>query len=136
MTPTHDFADLMLNAHSWYRIETPLDYVRAGIWCASNLVTAISYFLIPQELSHWRREMPFAASSLIGRLFMGFIFLCGLSHLATLAILQTGPWWATLFIYLPMAVVSAGTVIVIRRDRRLILAVLVSVAQGLKGSSG
>ena len=136
MTPTHDFADLMLNAHPWYRIETPLDYVRAGIWCASNLVTAVSYFLIPQELARWRREMPFAAGSLIGQMFMGLIFFSGLSHLAMLAIVQTGPWWATLFVFLPMAVVSSGTLIVIRRDRRLILAVLVSVAQGIRGGSG
>jgi len=35
-----------------------------------------------------------------------------------------------------MAVVSAGTLIVIRRDRRLVLAVLVSVAQGIRGGSG
>jgi hypothetical protein len=136
MTPTHEIADLMLNANAWYRIETPLDYVRAGLWCASNFVTAISCFLIPQELSHWQRKMPFPASALIGQLFIAFIFLCGLSHLAMLAIVQAGPWWATLSVCLPMAIVSVGTVVVIRRDRKLILAVLVSVAQGIKGGSG
>lgn len=132
--PAHDLASTFLNAHSWYRIDTPLDYVRAALWCASNLTTAIAYFLIPLELGQWRKVMPFAASALIGQLFIGFIFFCGLSHLAMLAIMQTGPWWATLLIYLPMAAVSAATVVVIRRDRKLILAVLETVVQGLKGS--
>lgn len=134
--PEHDLVTGLLNAHSWYRIDSPLDYVRAAIWCASNLVTAISYFLIPIELGHWRKVMAFPASAFIGRLFIGFIFFCGVSHLSMLVIMQTGPWWATLFVYLPMAIVSAATVIVIRRDRKLIIAVLETVAQGLKGSSG
>ena len=134
--PVHDLATSLLNAHSWYHIDSPLDYVRAAIWCASNLTTAVAYFLIPMELGHWRRTMPFAASALIGQLFIGFIFFCGLSHLAMLVIMQTGPWWATLFIYLPMAIVSAATVVVIRRDRRLILGVLDAITQGLKGSTG
>jgi len=132
----HDLAFTVLNAHSWYRIDSPLDYVRAAIWCAANLTTAVSYFLIPMELGHWRRVMPFAASALIGQLFTGFIFFCGLSHLAMLVIMQTGPWWTTLFIYLPMAIVSAATVVVIRRDRKLIMDVLEGITRGLKGSSG
>jgi hypothetical protein len=133
--PEHDFASGLLNAHSWYHIDTPLDVVRAVIWCASNLTTAVAYFMIPRELGFWRRALP-SGSALIGQLFIGFIFFCGLSHLAMLVIMQTGPWWATLFVYLPMAIVSAATVIVIRRDRKLILAVLQSVAAGLRGSSG
>ncbi|MBL6854425.1 MAG: hypothetical protein ISS15_16600 [Alphaproteobacteria bacterium] len=132
----HELTATILNAHSWYHIDSPLDYIRAAIWCGSNLVTAISYFLIPMELGHWRRVMPFESSARIGQLFIGFIFFCGLSHLAMLVIMQTGPWWATLFIYLPMAVVSAATVVLIRRDRKLILDVLEAVAQGLRGGSG
>ncbi len=131
----HEIAHSILNAHSWYRIDTPLDYLRAAIWCGSNLATAIAYFLIPQELTHWRKVMPFATTALIGQLFVGFIFFCGLSHLAMLAIMQTGPWWAALLIYLPMAIVSVATVVVIRRNRKLILGVLEGVVQGLKGGS-
>lgn len=134
--PEHELATNLLNAHSWYHIDSPLDYVRAGLWCAANLVTAIAYFLIPRELGHWRRTMPFAGSALIGQLFIGFIFFCGLSHLAMLVIMQTGPWWATLLIYLPMAVVSAATVVVIRRDRKLILEVLEGITRGIRGTPG
>jgi hypothetical protein len=133
-TTMSEIAHMMWNAHSWYRIDTPLDVLRALIWCGANLATAIAYFLIPQELGHWRKVMPFAASARIGQLFIGFIFFCGLSHLAMLVIMQTGPWWATLLVYLPMAIVSVATVVVIRRDRKLILAVLESVAKGLKGA--
>ncbi|MEJ1968349.1 MAG: hypothetical protein WDN03_06890 [Rhizomicrobium sp.] len=136
MTPAHDFGDMLLNAHSWYRIDTPLDYIRATLWCGSNLATSVAYFLIPNEIARWRKALPFAASALIGRLFVAFIFTCGLSHLAMLAIMQTGPWWAILLIYLPMAGVSVATVIVIRRDRDLIVAVLDTVSRALKDGGG
>jgi hypothetical protein len=129
---SHDLAHLLMNNHSWYRIDTPLDYIRAALWCLSNLATASAYFLIPVELRHWRRVLPFAASSLIGTLFIGFILFCGLSHLAMIAIMQTAPWWATALIYLPMAVVSLATAVVMRRNRPLIIAVLGGVGQALK----
>ena len=131
MASTHDLAHALLNNHSWYRIDTPLDYVRAGIWCAANLATAIAYFCIPYELRLWRRTLRLFASSRVGLLFIGFIALCGASHLAMLAIMQTAPWWAVLLIYLPMAIVSLCTVSVMRRDRVLILQVLNGVAKAL-----
>jgi hypothetical protein len=68
-------------------------------------------------------------------LFIGFIALCGTSHFAMLFIMQTGPWWATLLIYLPMAAVSLATVAVLRVNRRLILSVLQSVGAALKAQT-
>jgi hypothetical protein len=129
--PSHDLVHGILNTHSWYRIDTPLDYLRAGIWCASNLATAIAYFFIPNELRYWRDVLPFASSTLLGTLFIAFIAFCGLSHLSMLFIMQTAPWWAILLIYLPMAIVSVATVVVMRKDRQLILSVLESVSKAL-----
>ncbi|MBS0473249.1 MAG: hypothetical protein JSR60_19420 [Proteobacteria bacterium] len=133
MEVPHDaLISALMNNHAWYHIDTPLDYFRAILWCLANFTTAIAYFLIPNELRHWSKVLPFAASSLIGNLFIGFIMFCGLSHLTMLLIMQTAPWWAVLVIYVPMAVVSVATVIVIRRDRALILGVLQSVGRALK----
>jgi hypothetical protein len=129
--PSHDLVQGLLNTHSWYRIDTPLDYLRAGIWCASNLATAMAYFFIPNELRYWRDVLPFASSTLLGTLFIAFIAFCGLSHLSMLLIMQTAPWWAILLIYLPMAIVSVATVVVMRKDRQLILSVLESVSKAL-----
>ncbi|HEX2590702.1 MAG TPA: hypothetical protein VHL34_04375 [Rhizomicrobium sp.] len=128
----HSMAHAFLNGHDWYRVETPLDYLRAALWCAANLVTAVAYFFIPAEIGHWQAALPFATSTLIGRLFMGFIAFCGLSHLSMLAIMQTAPWWAVLTIYLPMALVSVATVLVLRRERSLIVAVLSNVGKALR----
>lgn len=130
--PQPDVMQALLNDHSWYRIDTPLDYLRAILWCLANFVTATAYFLIPNELRHWRRVLPFAATSLIGTLFIGFIFFCGLSHFAMLLIMQTAPWWVILLVYMPMAIVSAATVVVIRRDRAMIVAVLENVGRALR----
>jgi hypothetical protein len=135
MASTHDGVQALLNEHSWYHIVTPWDWVRATLWCAANFLTATAYFLIPNELRAWRKVLPFPATSLIGALFIGFITMCGLSHLAMLFIMQTGPWWATLLIYLPMAVVSLGTVVVLRLNRELILKVLQNVGAALKAPS-
>jgi hypothetical protein len=132
--PGYDFANLMLNSPSWYHIETAPEYIRAAIWCAANLATAISCFLIPNELGRWRKTLPFTESALIGRLFTGVVFLCGLSNLAILVIVPVGPWWATLLIYLPMAFLSVATLVVLRRDRAMIVGVLENVVQGLKGT--
>jgi hypothetical protein len=78
--------------------------------------------------------LPFNATSLIGSLFIGFIALCGLSHLSMLFIMQTAPWWATLLIYAPMAVVSVATVVVVWMERALIVSVLAGVSQALKST--
>lgn len=129
--PSHDLVQELLNTHSWYRIDTPLDYLRAGLWCVSNLATALAYFFIPNELRHWRKVLPFASSALLGALFIAFIFFCGLSHLSMLLIMQTAPWWAILLVYLPMAIVSVATVIVMRKERALILSVLESISKAL-----
>jgi len=122
----------LMNNHEWYRIETPADYLRAALWCLANFTTATAYFLIPNEIKHWRKALPFGATSLIINLFIAFIAFCGVSHLVMLFIMQTGPWWATLLIYVPMAGVSAATVIVIRRNRQLIVEVLKNVSRAIQ----
>jgi hypothetical protein len=127
-----DLIHALMNNHSWYHIETPADYLRAGLWCVANFVTAASYFLIPNEIKHWRKALPFGATSLIINLFIAFIAFCGLSHLVMLFIMQTGPWWATALIYVPMATISAATVVVIRLNRKLIVDVLESVARAIR----
>jgi hypothetical protein len=132
--PSGDFIQMLVNNHSWYHIVTPLDYLRAALWCLANLITATAYFLIPSEIKTWRKALPFGATSLIINLFIAFIAFCGVSHLVMIVIMPTGPWWATLLIYLPMAAVSAATVIVIRSQRRVIIEVLESVAAALKAA--
>ncbi len=54
--------------------------------------------------------------------------------MAMIVIMPTGPWWAVIFIYVPMAAVSATTVIVIRLNRKLILDVLGGVGRALKAN--
>ena len=135
MASMHNGMQALLNNHDWYRVTTPFDYVRAVLWCLANFLTAVAYFLIPYELRAWRKALPFPATSLIMMLFIGFIALCGASHFAMLLIMQTGPWWATLFIYLPMAAVSLATVAVLRVNRRLILSILQSVGAALKANT-
>ena len=130
--PSGDLIHVLMNNHSWYHIETPADYLRAALWCLANFVTAVSYFLIPNEIKHWRKALPFAATSLISNLFISFIAFCGLSHLVMLFIMQTGPWWATLLVYVPMATVSVATVVVVRLNRRLIIEVLEGVSRAIQ----
>ena len=122
----------LMNNHAWYRIETVDDYLRAALWCVANLVTSFSYFLIPNEIKYWRRSLPFDSVSLIFNLFIGFIAFCGLSHLAMIFIMPTGPWWAVVLVYVPMAAVSATTVVVIRMNRQLIVALLENVGRALR----
>ncbi len=130
--PSNDLIHALMNSHGWYRIETTDDYLRAALWCIANLATSVSYFLIPQEIKYWRKSLPFDATALISNLFIGFIAFCGLSHLAMVVIMPTGPWWAVILIYVPMATVSAATVVVVRMNRKLILAVLDAVARALQ----
>lgn len=103
--------------------------MRAIAWCASNFLVFLAYFLIPNEIQHWRKAIPFRWTSLISYLFVSFIALCGLSHLVMIIIMPTGPWWAIWLIFVPLAFVSLATVLVIRMMRKLIIEVL----QGVKG---
>lgn len=123
----YDPLHYLMNAHDWYTLETTLDHVRAWLWCISNLVTFAAYFLIPAEIAWWRSCLPLRSTSIIGGLFIAFIVACGLSHLVMVAIMPTAPWWAVLGVYVPMAVVSLATVIVLRRHRSQILQVLQSM---------
>ena len=124
-------ASFFVNDHSWYHFVSTADYVRAGLWCFSNLAIAISYLVLPVEIRRWRLALPFRSTALIGTLFIGFIAFCGLSHLSMLLIMQTAPWWATIGIYVPTGLVSLATVWAVRRERHLIVAALQGVAAAL-----
>jgi len=124
-------ARYFVNDHSWYHFVTVADYVRAGLWCLSNLAIAVSYLLLPIEIRQWRLALPFKSSALIGTLFFAFIGLCGISHLVMVVIMQTAPWWATILIYLPTGIVSLVTVAVARRERHLIISALQGVSAAL-----
>ncbi len=124
-------AHMLMNDHSWYRLVTTADYIRAGLWCLSNLAIGLSYLFLPAEIRRWHLALPFKSTALIGTLFIGFIGLCGISHLAMIVIMPTGPWWATLLIYLPTGLVSMATVMVVRRERQLIIAALEGVGAAL-----
>ena len=124
-------ASFFINDHSWYHFVTTADYVRAGLWCFSNLAIAAAYFMLPIEIRRWRLALPFRSTALIGTLFVGFIALCGLSHLTMIVIMQTAPWWATLIIYLPTGIVSLATAAIVRRERKLIIAALEGVGAAL-----
>jgi hypothetical protein len=124
-------AGFLINDHSWYHFVTTADYIRAGLWCFSNLAIAAAYFLLPAEIRRWRMTLPFKSTALIGTLFIGFITFCGLSHLTMIFIMQTAPWWATILIYLPTGIISLATVAVVRRERQLIIAALQGVSAAL-----
>lgn len=131
MDSIHGIAHLVANHHSWYRFETTDDFLRAGFWCLANIGIGVSYLMLPVEIRRWRLALPFKSTVLIGSLFIGFIALCGISHLTMVVIMPTAPWWATILIYLPTMAVSAATVAVVRRERRLIVAVLEGIGAAL-----
>lgn len=115
----------LMNAHEWYTLDTSEDHLRAWLWCLSNFMTFVSYFMIPVELAHWRVSIPSSNTvRVLSRLFIAFIVLCGLSHLTMLVVMPTAPWWVTIVVYTPMAVVSFWTVLVLREHRRYIVEVL------------
>ena len=115
----------LMNSHDWYVLRTTMDHVRAWTWCLANFITFVSYFMIPLELRHWRRAIPASrAVEVVSRLFIAFIFLCGLSHLAMIVIMPTAPTWVIVSVYIPMAYVSLWTVVVLRNHRRSIVDVL------------
>lgn len=131
----HGLAHFLINDHSWYRFVTTADYIRAGLWCLSNLMIGFSYLVLPAEIWRWRQALPFKSIALFSTLFIGFIAFCGISHLTMIVIMPTAPWWATLVIYVPTALVSLATAVVLRRERRLIVAALEGVGAALAEST-
>lgn len=121
----------LINDHSWYRFDTTADYIRAGLWCFSNLAIAGAYFMLPVEIRRWIAVLPFRSAALIGTLFIAFILSCGISHLSMIFIMPTAPWWATLLIYLPTGIISLAAVVVVRREKRFIIAALEGVSAAL-----
>ncbi len=127
----HGIAHALINSHSWYRFDTPADIFRAGLWCLSNLTIGLSYLLLPVELWRWRLALPFKSIAVFSALFIAFIALCGLSHLSMIIIMPTAPWWATLLIYVPTALVSLATALVLRHERQVIVAALEGIGSAL-----
>lgn len=130
----HGLAHFLINNHSWYTFETPADHLRAALWCLSNLMIGLSYLMLPAEIWRWRLALPFKSIALFSTLFIGFIAFCGISHLTMIIIMPTAPWWAVLLIYVPTALVSLATAVVVRRERRLIVAALEGVGAALAES--
>jgi hypothetical protein len=128
-------ARFLINDHSWYRFVTIADWIRAGLWCFSNLAIAVAYFMLPIEIRRWRLALPFKSTALIGTFFVAFIAFCGLSHLSMIFIMQTAPWWATLLIYLPTGLISLAAAAIVRRERRVIIAALEGVGAALAEQS-
>lgn len=131
----HGLAHFLINDHSWYRFVTTADYIRAGLWCLSNLVIGVSYLMLPVEIWRWRHALPFKSIALFSTLFIAFIAFCGVSHLTMVIIMPTAPWWATLLIYVPTGLVSLATAVVLRRERRLIVSALEGVGAALAEST-
>lgn len=131
----HGLAHLIANDHSWYRFVTIDDYLRAATWSVANVGIGVSYLMLPAEIRRWHLALPFKSTSLIGSLFISFIALCGISHITMVVIMPTAPWWATILIYMPTMMVSVATVVVVRRERRLIVAALEGVGAALAESS-
>ena len=102
---------------SWYTFTSHLDLLRSELWLLTNLVTFVSYFAIPLELWYWRRALRILPALGVAMMFIVFIAACGLSHLAMVIIMGTAPWW-TMMIFIPMAIASVGTAIVIRQNRK------------------
>lgn len=114
----------LMNAHEWYRLASYWDHARAWSWTLANFATFLSYIAIPAEIAQWKKAAPFHFFSVFSWLFIAFIFLCGMSHLVMVIVMPTGPWWAILWVYGPMSIVSLLTVGVLRRNRGMIVDLL------------
>lgn len=125
-----DWAHVLAD-HSSFHIQTEWEYVRAIAWVTCNLITAVSYLLIPYEISKWKSVLPFITSLKIAWLFIAFIILCGLSHIIMLVIMPTAPWW-TLSIFVPMAFVSLATTLFLRLYRDYIISALSAISRALQ----
>lgn len=119
--------------HAWFTLESSSDWARLILWCLSNFAVLVSYFLIPLELCYWRKAIPFQWTSFVGLLFVAFITLCGISHLAMIVIMPTGPWWSIIFVFVPLALISVATVLVLRRLRGSIVLALSAVKKVIDG---
>ncbi len=123
------YLDFLWNNHSWYKIENLNDFIRALLWCAANAITAFSYLAIPWEIWLWRKVLPFFSTNIVGIGFVSFIVACGLHHLVDIVIMPTAPWWAILWVNIPMAIVSAATWIYIRVNRGMIIKILRAIVE-------
>lgn len=112
------------NHHIWYTFQSPDDWFRSAMWLSANLITAISYFMIPWEIWYWKNAFPFRFSTIISLAFMGFIFFCGAHHVVDAMIMLTAPWWAICTVNVPMAIFSVMTAFYLRKHRTRIIEAL------------
>jgi len=126
--------DFLWNDHSWYTINSFDDFSRAILWCLANLVTAFAYYGIPWEIWQWRKQLPFYSSAMVGLLFISFIIACGTHHIVDVIIMPTAPWWAVLWVNIPMAAVSLATWIYIRNNRPMILKILQGILKMMEAN--
>ncbi len=126
------FLDFLWNNHSWYKIENLNDFVRAILWCSANFVTGVAYLAIPYEILLWRKVLPFFSTNIVSVGFVSFIVACGTHHLVDIVIMPTAPWWAILWVNIPMAIVSAATWVFIRANRKMILKILQAIVELLE----
>lgn len=122
----------ILNDHSWYKIDTVEDIARSVLWISENLTTAISYFLIPNEINHWSEHLDFPVTKAIAIAFIGFIVFCGLHHIVDVVVMPTAPWWAILSVNLPMALFSVATAVYLRKLRKPIMSVLDAISKDFR----
>ncbi len=121
------YLDFLWNNHSWYKIEDINDFIRALLWCFANLITGLAYLAIPYEIWLWRKVLPFFSTNIVGLGFVMFIVACGTHHLVDIIIMPTAPWWAILWVNIPMAAVSFATWVYIRVNREMIMKILESI---------
>lgn len=110
----------LFNGHAFYTLNTPWDHLRAWLWCISNLVVCAAYLAIPREIYFWNLQIPLVSFQWFAFLFISFIALCGISHVMMILVMPTAPWWAILYISIPLAVVSSLTMRALQDSRGLI----------------
>ncbi len=111
-------------AYTAHCLEVADEPVRAVIWIITNLAVAFAYFGIPREIGIWARAMSLSLSGVVARMFQAFIVMCGISHIAMIAVMPTANWLLIVFIFAPLACVSVGVYVALRKYRKHITGLL------------
>lgn len=112
---------LWQDSYTAHCLDVLMDPLRAVIWTACNLTVALAYFGIPYEIGLWAEKLRLDMGNWLARLFRAFIVYCGVSHVAMIAIMPTTRWAIILLFFLPLAIVSGGVFVILRRNREKIL---------------
>jgi diguanylate cyclase (GGDEF)-like protein len=118
--------------HGWcYLWEPPL----VGLHVGSDALTALAYFTIGAVLVvlvRRRRDLPFGALLTLGGMF---IFLCGLTHLASILVVWQPLYWIEGFVKAATALVSVATAVVAIPSLPLILRIPNPLVDPLTGAA-